>query len=137
MRAAEYYAHPQNQFWRLLGTLLREPLAEMDYAKRLKTLLRHRIGLWDVIATCRRPGSLDSDIRDEQGNDFDFLHDDCPQLRRIGFNGLKAGRLVRMFDALGYETVLLPSSSPAYTLPFAKKLTYWQALLLPENRPST
>lgn len=136
MRAAEYYAHPQNQFWRLLGTLLQEPLVEMDYANRLKKILRYRIGLWDVIATCRRPGSLDSDIREEQSNDFDFLHDDCPQLRRIGFNGLKAGRLATMFNALGYETVLLPSSSPAYTLPFAEKLSRWQALLLPENRPS-
>lgn len=137
MRAAEYYAHPQNQFWRLLGALLREPLVEMDYDSRLKTLLRYRIGVWDVIATCRRHGSLDSDIRDEQGNDFDFLHNDCPQLRRIGFNGLKAGRLAGIFDALGYETLQLPSSSPAYTLAFAEKLSRWQALLLPENRPAT
>lgn len=136
MRAAQYYAHPQNQFWRLLSTLLQEPLVEMDYASRLKRLLRCRIGLWDVIATCERRGSLDSNIRDEQGNRFDFLHDDCPQLRRIGFNGLKAGRLAAMFDALGYETVLLPSSSPAHTMPFAEKLSRWQALLLPENWPS-
>ena len=60
---AQYYGHPQNQFWRLVGAVIDEPLYEMEYARRLRTLLKHRIGLWDVIGKCVRPGSLDSNIR--------------------------------------------------------------------------
>lgn len=129
MRQAQYYAHPQNQFWRLLGAILNKPLRELSYAERLETLLRRRIGLWDVIAHCHRPGSLDSNIRDAQHNDFAFLARDCPQLRQVCFNGQKAARLSRVFESLGYATVVLPSSSPAFTLPFDAKLARWQALV--------
>jgi len=61
---AQYYGHPQNHFWRLVGAVIEEPLAEMDYEARKRTLLKHRIGLWDIIDTCAREGSLDSNIRD-------------------------------------------------------------------------
>src|SRR5258706_11127229 len=67
---AQYYGHPQNHFWRLIGAVIAEPLPGMDYDRRLKTLLRHRIGLWDIIGTCDREGSLDSAIRTPRHNDF-------------------------------------------------------------------
>jgi hypothetical protein len=67
---AQYYGHPQNHFWRLVGAVIEEPLAEMDYEARKRTLLKHHIGLWDVIDACRREGSLDSNIRDPRHNDF-------------------------------------------------------------------
>ena len=67
---AQYYAHPQNQFWRLVGAAIDEPLVELDYAVRLRTLLAHRIGLWDVIGSCVRKGSLDANIRNSRHNDF-------------------------------------------------------------------
>lgn len=129
LREAQYYAHPQNQFWRLLGAILDEPLSTLAYDARLNTLLAHRIGLWDVIASCQRAGSLDAAIRDEQRNDFSWLTSACPKLERICFNGLTAARLERPLAALGYATHVLPSSSPAYTLKFEAKLARWRAAL--------
>src|SRR3954454_357719 len=67
---AQYYAHPQNHFWRLVGAVICEPLYEMDYQTRKRTLLEYHIGLWDIIDACRRDGSLDSNIRDARHNDF-------------------------------------------------------------------
>ena len=62
--AAQYYAHPRNQFWRLLGTVLGEHgLHEFAYDARLERVLSHGIGIWDVLAACYREGSLDSAIR--------------------------------------------------------------------------
>ena len=66
----QYYGHPQNQFWRLLGRVIAAPLHDMPYEARLKALLAHRIGLWDVIGKCERAGSLDSNIRNARHNDF-------------------------------------------------------------------
>lgn len=115
-----------------MGALVGEPLPQLDYADRLETLLRHRIGLWDIIASCHRPGSLDSNIRSEERNDFTFLRERCPLLDRVGFNGLKAARLAPAFEAEGYQTLILPSSSPAYTVPFTEKLARWQRLTAPQ-----
>src|SRR4051812_27730185 len=69
LRKLQYYGHPQNHFWRLVGTVIGERLPEMEYERRLETLLEHGIGLWDIIDSCVRPGSLDSNIRDAQHND--------------------------------------------------------------------
>lgn len=123
---AQYYGHPQNQFWRLVGAAIGEPLPDMDYETRKRTLLAHRIGLWDVIGSCVRKGSLDSDIRDPRHNDFVRVTAVARNLRRIFFNGKTAGKFERQFAAWGYETAVLPSSSPAYTLSYAEKLGQWQ-----------
>ena len=127
----QYYGHPQNQFWRLVGTAIGVPLAEMDYAARTRALLAHRIGLWDVIGACRRAGSLDADIRDARHNDFAPVTRVAKRLRRVCFNGKTAARRQAEFAALGYETCVLPSSSPAYTLPFDQKLAAWRAVAAP------
>ncbi len=66
----QYYAHPQNHFWKLLGALLQAPLYEMDYARRLPLLLKRHIGLWDMLHQCERAGALDSNIRNAVNNDF-------------------------------------------------------------------
>ena len=128
---AQYYGHPQNHFWRLLGAIIVEPLFEMDYDRRLKTLLEHRIGLWDIIGACRREGSLDSSIRDPQHNDFSCVTDIAKKLRRVCFNGKTAGKMQPLFAEMGYETIVLPSSSPAYTIRFADKLEQWRQIALP------
>ena len=125
---AQYYAHPQNQFWRLLGAVIGEPLPEMDYESRKRTLLKHHIGLWDVIGRCVREGSLDSDIRSARHNDFERVTAVAGGLRRVFFNGKTAGRFERQFAMLGYETTVLPSSSPAYTLAFELKLAQWRQI---------
>lgn len=128
LRQSEYYAHPRNQFWRLLGEVLGEPLAGLPYAQRLRQLARHRIGVWDIITGCERAGSLDGDIRNATLAQFDWLAGHAPHLELIALNGKKAGSAERRIAGLGYKTLVLPSSSPAYTLPYAEKLATWRAL---------
>ena len=127
LAAQHYYAHPQNQFWRVLEAVFGEPLVARDYATQQRALLAHRIGVWDVYRTCRREGALDSAIRAGAANDFSILRTAAPRLRRICFNGQTSGKFERALRELGYETCVLPSTSPAYTLAFAEKLARWQA----------
>ena len=126
--AAQYYAHPRNQFWRLLGAVLREPeLHALAYDARLERVLTHGIGIWDVLAACHREGSLDSAIRNAKPNDFDSLREHAPLLKKVCFNGKTAGRFAEVIGAAGYETLVLPSSSPANaSLSFEQKLLRWR-----------
>ena len=125
---AQYYGHPQNHFWRLVGTVINEPLPELEYELRLRTLLEHHIGLWDVIGACSRKGSLDSDIRSPRHNDFDRVTRIARKLRRVCFNGKTAGRMESALGQRGFETVVLPSSSPANTMRFDEKLKQWRQI---------
>ena len=126
---AQYYGHPHNHFWRLVGAVVDEPLPEMDYEQRLRTLLKHRIGLWDIIVACVREGSLDSNIRNPRHNDFDPVTRVAKKLRRVCFNGKTAGRMESLFMEWGYETIVLPSSSPANTMRFDAKLRQWRRIV--------
>lgn len=128
LAAGQYYAHPRNQFWPLLGSLLQLDLPALPYAERLDCLLQHGIGLWDVIAEAHRHGSLDTAIRDSQHNDLQQLLASLPQLTLVAFNGQTAGKQAKPLAECGVATLILPSSSPAFTLPFADKLAAWQAL---------
>lgn len=131
LAAQQYYAHPRNQFWSLLSAVLDENLTVLPYPERLQRLLARGIGVWDVIALCEREGSLDSAIRRAQANDFALLKQQCPQLRRICFNGKTSGRFERDFAHAGFDTLVLPSSSPAYAqLSFAQKLAVWENIIL-------
>jgi TDG/mug DNA glycosylase family protein len=127
----QYYGHPQNQFWKLTGDVLGEPLYEMAYTERLNALLMLHIGLWDVVHKCEREGALDSNIRRAVHNDFRRVTRIARGLRRVCFNGKTAGRFEPLFIDEGYETVVLPSSSPAYTLAFASKLATWRRIIEP------
>ncbi|MEX3635317.1 DNA-deoxyinosine glycosylase [Paraburkholderia sp. BR14320] len=131
LAAAQYYAHPRNQFWRLLGAVLDEPaLHELPYDERLARVLAHRIGIWDVLDACHRQGSLDSAIRHAQPNDFESLREHAPLLDKVCFNGKTAGRFAPVIGAAGYRTLVLPSSSPANaTLSFEQKLSCWREIL--------
>lgn len=134
LSAAQYYAHPRNQFWDLLGEVIGTPLRPLPYVMRLETLQRHGVGLWDVIAQAERKGSLDSNIRDHAGNDLCTLIRTLPNLRTIGFNGGTAAKLgERALGALAqhYRIVRLPSSSPAYAaMRYEDKLAVWTDLAL-------
>lgn len=131
LAAQQYYAHPRNQFWRLLSVLTGENLVALPYAERLPRLLAHGFGLWDVLGACERVGSLDANIRSAEANDFALLRQRCPALRRVGFNGKTSGKFAPQFAAAGFEIVVLPSSSPAYAvLTFDEKLSVWRDLLL-------
>jgi hypoxanthine-DNA glycosylase len=125
----QYYGHPQNHFWKLMGALLDEPLYEIEYQSRLRTLLKNRIGLWDVLYQCERAGALDSNIRNAVKNDFRKVTKIARGLKRVCFNGKTAGRVAPVFAESGYETLVLPSSSPAYTLAFNVKLGNWRSVI--------
>ena len=129
LAAQQYYAHRQNQFWRVLAALLDEALADADYAEKQRCLLRHHIGVWDVYHRCQRQGALDSAIRSAEPNDFSDLRRIAPALRRIGFNGRTAARFERQFAREGYEVHILPSTSPAYTLAFERKAERWKSVV--------
>jgi hypoxanthine-DNA glycosylase len=130
LSAQQYYAHPRNQFWKLVGALVGEDLYALPYDERLPRLLAHRIGLWDVLAACEREGSLDSAIRKPAANDFARLRHLCPALETVGFNGQASGKFAPQFAQQGYRTVVLPSSSPAHmTLTFEQKLAVWEGLV--------
>ena len=127
LAAQQYYAHRQNQFWRLLEALLGASLSEADYVEKQGCLLRHRIGVWDVYRRCQREGALDSAIQAAEPNDFSRLKTNVPQLRRVCFNGKASGKFERLFADQGYATFVMPSTSPAYTLAFERKVELWRA----------
>ena len=130
LRAGRYYAHPQNQFWRLLGAAIGEELADLEYDHRLERLAARGIALWDVVGEARREGSLDGAIRGATPNKLADHVATHPRLRAIAFNGQTAARLGRLAlgEAPGLSLIDLPSSSPAYTLPLAWKLERWAEL---------
>ena len=129
LAAGQYYAHPQNQFWRLLGLVIGEDLHAMDYAGRLERVAEHRIGLWDVIGSAVRQGSLDQAIRDANHNRVEHLVHDFPELRAVAFNGGTSAAIGRKLIGTQDLTLIdLPSSSPANTRPFAEKAAVWKQL---------
>jgi double-stranded uracil-DNA glycosylase len=126
-----YYAHKQNQFWRLIGAVIERDLVPLDYEARLEALLDAGIGLWDTVAAATRQGSLDADIRLHQASDLAALAAALPDLRAVGFNGATSARIGRrqLEGVTGLDLVDLPSSSPAYaSLAFARKRDAWLAL---------
>ena len=134
LAAQRYYGHPRNQFWRLVGGVIGEPLETLPYASRVERLAAHGIGVWDVIGHCEREGSLDSAIRAEVANDLAGLLRRWPHVRLIAFNGGKAAsyqrRVMALPEAARCRAVVLPSSSPANaTHSFAVKQAAWSAAL--------
>lgn len=130
LAAQRYYAHPQNQFWRLMSGVIGQELAALDYEARLATLRAAHIGLWDVVASARREGSSDAAILDPVGNDLPGLIATLPHLRAVGFNGATAFRhgSKQLEGVQGVALIALPSSSPLHTVGAAAKQPAWDAL---------
>jgi len=134
LAAGQYYGHPRNAFWRLLEGVLDTPLVTLAYEDRLAALLSRGVGLWDVIAQARRPGSLDAAIVDAEANDLVALVETLPALRGVAFNGGAAAKLggQRLGATLADRrllTLALPSSSPAHAArSFDDKLASWRAI---------
>lgn len=130
LAAQQYYAHPQNQFWRILGEVVERPLKEMDYPDRISVVQAAGIAIWDVFASCERAGSLDTAIRDAAPNPLAELQKSAPALRRVCFNGRMAARRIREVEAMGFAALVLPSTSPAHAgMSFDEKLARWRAAL--------
>lgn len=130
----QYYAHPQNHFWKILQTILPDsPYGSSvdSYEIRSNWLLDKGVGVWDVYASCERQGSLDTAIRQPQVNDFVGLARRCPQLRVIAHNGSESFRHVKYTAALGLPVYKLPSTSPANaSWSFERKLAAWRAVVV-------
>jgi double-stranded uracil-DNA glycosylase len=135
LAAGQYYAHPRNQFWPIIGDLTGTD-ARAPYDQRVAALLASRIALWDVLQSCARPGSLDADISDEIPNDFVKFFTAHPLITRVFFNGGKAESSFQRHVLPGLEPRLefthLPSTSPAHAgMSYAGKLAAWRAVTPP------
>src|SRR4051794_23438552 len=124
----QYYAHPQNHFWKILQALWPGnplPAGEGSYQKRSEWLLDRGLGVWDVYASCQREGSLDSAIRDAVVNDIASLR--LPKLAAIAHNGGESFRHARHTRTFGVPVYRLPSSSPANaSWSFERKVQAWR-----------
>ena len=138
LRRQQYYAQPQNAFWKIMGRLF-DAGPELLYAERAQRLVQNGIALWDVCAAAQRPGSLDSAIVHSSvvPNDLAAFLAARAGIGLICFNGSKAADLYRRLVLPGLPTALgairsetLPSTSPAHAaMPFAEKLARWTAAL--------
>lgn len=131
LRARQYYAHPRNQFWAVVEALFGIARTE-SYARRCERLNARGVAVWDVIGRCRRRGSLDSAIRDAEGNDFAAFYRDHPRIAAVFFNGAEAERRYRRLvdTAAAPAGARLPSTSPANAgVSLAGKIEKWRAVL--------
>ena len=128
LAAKQYYAHPRNHFWPVMAALLDEPLVELPYTQRLARMRARGIALWDTIVACDRHASSDQSIRNAERAEVERVRRAAPRIEVVAFNGNTAARAVPRWRDAGYQTLALPSTSPAYTRPFAEKLDAWRAL---------
>lgn len=126
----EYYAHPQNAFWKIIFHLFNQKFTT-DYHKKIELLKTHHIALWDVIESCERKGSIDSTIKNESENDIRQLLKSYPNIKVIFCNGQKSYKnLIKLLGKdFSLPIVLLPSTSPLHTISFDKKLVDWQQIV--------
>lgn len=134
LAAGQYYAHPQNAFWRIMGDLVGAG-PEMAYEQRVTILISRGIAVWDVLRSCTRPGSLDSDIRDEIPNDFAAFFAAHSNITHVGLNGGKAASSFRRHAARHCPNhvvvTALPSTSPAHAArSLSEKCALWREALL-------
>ena len=129
LQAQQYYGHPRNHFWPILAALWKIDLARTDYAQRIVVARAHGLGVWDVYASCRREGSLDSAIEAPVLNDLAGLKLRAPGLRAIAHNGGESARAMPHTRTLGVAVHRLPSTSPANaSWSFERKLAAWRAV---------
>jgi len=128
----QYYGNPRNAFWPIMGELVGFA-PEVSYSERAAALVAAGYAVWDVLASCRRAGSLDSAVeRDSMvANDFEAFFAAHPSIETVFFTGGAAQANYRQlaFVSPTMRYVRLPSTSPAHTVPFAVKLAAWRAAL--------
>ena len=128
LRAQQYYGHPRNHFWPILGAIWAIDLTALPYPGRLAELRRRGLGIWDVYASCEREGSLDSAIENATLNDLASLRRIAPRLTAVAHNGGESARAMKHTRSLGVEVLRLPSTSPANaSWSFERKLAAWRA----------
>lgn len=129
LEMSQYYAFPQNQFWRIMFHLFDVEFSN-DYETRIDLIKQNKIALWDVIESCERKGSSDTEIKAEIDNDIPQLIDNHPNIKIIYCNGQKSYK--NLLKILGNKfkipIVVLPSTSPLHTMKFEEKLLSWQII---------
>ena len=133
----QYYAHPYNCFWPIMGKLFGAG-PELEYEKRTKILSSCGIALWDVLKTCSREGSLDSAIKESSivPNDFDRFFKKYVNIKAVFFNGLKSEQVYKKYvlpdlaqTVTHIKYTRLPSTSPANAIKSRnEKLKMWQVI---------
>ena len=125
----EYYAHPQNKFWKILFKIFNENFTEI-YSEKLEFLKKNKIAVWDVIDSCERVGSLDTKIKNEESNDILKLIEEFPNIEAIFCNGGKSFKNLQKIVGKNVEVpiYLLPSTSPLHTISFERKLMDWSII---------
>ncbi|HEY3389056.1 MAG TPA: DNA-deoxyinosine glycosylase [Prolixibacteraceae bacterium] len=128
LRMTEYYAHPQNAFWKIIFALHNIPFST-DYQAKRELLLKNGIALWDVLRNCERKSSLDTDIKMEEPNDLRTFLASHPGISKIFFNGKGASRYFsKYFTDISLPIQILPSTSPAHAVKWDHKLAIWQVI---------
>ncbi|HEY8890205.1 MAG TPA: DNA-deoxyinosine glycosylase [Clostridium sp.] len=131
----EYYAFERNQFWKIIFSIFGKEIDD-NYESKKAVLLNNKIAIWDVLKSCDRKDSSDSNIKNPVANDFELLFIKYPNLRNIYFNGKKAESLYRQLvvnkiNENNLSLFNLPSTSPANAVKFDKKANEWRQILLP------
>lgn len=134
LEVQQYYGNRGNQFWKLLFTILEEPFS-LNYNARIALLKKYKIALWDVLQYCEREGSLDSNIKNEQFNDFSTFYKKNSQIKYVFFSSKKASAYYDKYKGregvLSYDVLPSPSGANA-TKTFAEKLEIWEEKMLPK-----
>jgi hypoxanthine-DNA glycosylase len=143
LELSQYYGHPRNAFWRIMGVLFGAG-PEVPYAERTRRVAAAGVAIWDVLAASVRPGSMDAaiDLATASANDIEGFLGSHPYIRLVCFNGRTAESLFRRLVAPNlekgsnvprYET--LPSTSPAFAaMSFEEKLERWKVILAETNK---
>jgi hypoxanthine-DNA glycosylase len=129
LKLKQYYGHPQNKFWELVGDVLGEQLRGLSYARRLGRLKARGVALWDIVKEARRHGSLDANIRESRHNLVgEFVK--ARRIKAVFFNGSTAFALYKRTHGLpAVPHFLLPSSSPANaSISYAVKRRAWRRI---------
>jgi len=126
----EYYGNPKNRFWAVMEQVFDVP-ADLPYAERTRRLTQRGVALWDVVASCERPGSADSRIRNPVPNELAGFFRAHPTLRLVALNGTAAARIYHQLTEIpGLPSITLPSTSPANAaMGFEEKVRQWSAAL--------
>ena len=125
----QYYAFPQNQFWKIMFHLFDAEFSD-DYETRIDLIKQNKIALWDVIESCERKGSLDTEIKAEIDNDIPQLIENHSNIKMIFCNGQKSYKNLLKILGKNFKIpiLVLPSTSPLHTVRFEEKLESWKVI---------
>lgn len=138
LQAQKYYAHPRNNFWKIISILFNDGIDLLNFDERENCIISHNLALWDNLHFCERDGSLDSNIKNMIPNDFESLLKNHPHICRLIFNGQKSYQIFKKFHPElleKYQYFVLPSTSPANaSISFDKKLEFWKDALFLQKK---